>query len=75
MPTIREHEFPPDATDETKCQHCGDPKKLSGYRSCIGREVPRATPPSIFAGDMTHIGERAKEIRAAEDAAWQAAPQ
>lgn len=74
MATIREHEFSSGATDETKCLHCGDAKKLTSHRSCIGREVPRATPQSIFAGDISHIGERAKAIMAEEDAKWQTAP-
>lgn len=71
---VREHQFP-DPSGDTKCVHCGDPQRIAKERSCIGREVPRATPPSMFAGDITHFWVRRNEIKYEEDKAWQAAHQ
>lgn len=66
---MRQHEF-----IDGKCKHCGghhsgDLSKLVCVWRGDGPEPPRAVPPSIFAGDISHIGERAAQIRAEEDTA------
>ena len=59
---VREHSY-----DETTgiCVHCGDKKDSTpNTRSCVAREVPRATPQSMFGGAMDDIRARYLEIRA-----------
>lgn len=59
---ICQHDFP---TPSSACLHCGcRPDKAEG--SCIFRDMPRATPSSIFAGNINHIGEEMRTIMTRE---------
>lgn len=68
----REHDYHP---ENGICRHCRDSRAANGDsgRLCIGREVPRSIPGSIFSGDITGIGDRLKAIQDDERAAYEAA--
>jgi hypothetical protein len=58
----RDHDYHPETGI---CCHCGDSRAANGNsgRLCIGRELPRSIPGSIFSGDITGIGDRLKAIQ------------
>jgi len=68
-PSVREHSYD-EATG--KCAHCGDLRSANvgehAERSCVAREVPRATPSSMFGGTMDDIRARYLELKAEQDA-------
>jgi hypothetical protein len=68
----REHDY---HLETGICRHCGDSRAANGNsgRLCIGRELPRSIPGSIFSGDITGIGDRLKAIQEDERAAYEAA--
>jgi hypothetical protein len=72
MTITREHDYDP---ENGICRHCRDSRAANGDsgRLCIGRELPRSIPGSIFAGDITGIGDRLKAIQDDERAAYEAA--
>lgn len=63
MTVIREHVYA-----SGKCLHCGDleAQNIDTGRACVGREVPRSVPESIF-NKPWEIGERLKEIAKEEN--------
>lgn len=61
MKRICEHE------GEDKCVHCGIEKSKWDKQSCQFRDAVRSIPTSIFKGDITGIGERAREIAISEN--------
>lgn len=62
--TIRAHDY-----QDGKCVHCGDREAENtgehAARSCVARELPRATPSSIFSS-LGDIGEEMRRIRREE---------
>jgi hypothetical protein len=63
------HEFPTDDKDAL-CVHCGC-KPSDAKHFCKTREIPRAIPTSIFAGDIAGIGEEMRAIATREGRPYQ----